>query len=412
MSLLYRLLVRRLIRRLLVRRMLAEIVLAPTLPELILALAALLVFLAAEVWSNFLGAVFKRLPVVGSTVASHVTSWIDSAEAELDTWLSELTGAMASLVTPVVLWPWYALYRLIEALTHIGTLARLGADQAATTAAQLPADLADVESKAIGAAESYTVATVQYAVTKINGDIAAVATDLSGAVASLTHDIQAVSATTTAEVENVGTALNSAVTSLTARITSVEQALSGDIGSVVQQIDTEILGVANQALTEAQAAQQTAIATASATAAALATTAVGSLDQAAHDLVIGPWAALLPALEVIAGALPEAVSEGLSLPGVIGGAVPVSIPGILAGTVAAVGAVAAEVEDCVVPNCGAMSQLGSLLNLLTDAAGLGVLLAFIEEAATNPARAVSDVESDLGALVSGTASAFRELIGL
>lgn len=412
MSLLCRLLVSRLRRRALARVMMTEVVLAPALPEMILALLALLAFLAAEVWTNFLGAILKHLPVVGNTLANDIGSWINSAKAELDNWLSELTGAMASLVTPVALWPWRLIYEAIGALNHIGGLARYATNTVEGVVAQLPSDLAGAVNQAVGAAEAYVGQVVGQAVGTINGEIAIVVSFLNTYVNQLRASISAEVQRATGAEQTIVSFLNSYVDALTARITAVETALSGEIGSVVQAIDASISSVADQALTEAKAAEQAAIAAGTTIATDLANTAVGGLDQAAHDLVIGPWAALLPALEGIAGALPEAVSDGLSLPGVLGEAVPVSVPGVLAMTVAAVGAVAVEVEDCVVPNCGAMSQLGSLLNGLTDALGLGVLLAFLEECASNPAAAVSDVENTLGGAVSDAGSAFKSLIGV
>jgi hypothetical protein len=105
--------------------------------------------------------------------------------------------------------------------------------------------------------------------------------------------------------------------------------------------------------------------------------------------------------------------------GLAGGAVTSAVAQAVAQLQPQINAIETETDSClaplcdtVTPNAKQLGNLGKLLSGFTDAALLGVLLAVLVEAVHNPGQLATDIENDLGSLVTGAASGLRSLIGV
>lgn len=392
--------------------MLTEVELAPALVDIVIGLLAAILFLAGELLKTFFNSFFTKVPVVGKYLVGAVDGGVDYVNAQVDGVFSELTRALARMASATAVWSWHfvntATSGIENGIDYGVNAGRAAANALASISPQVAQGLLDAEGFAqqkVDALSRALEGDLSTAVTSVRSEIESTAQSLRLTISTDVSNVKS-------DVDTLAGTLRDDVSNLLARMANIESILIGDVGDVVTQLEAGLASAEQDALRAAAAAESAAVATAGTAAAILANTAVGTLDQAAHDLVIGPWTALLPDLTTIIDAIPLPDIGAINLPALLDQVVPISIPGILALLGTASVAVAREVADCVVPNCGAMSGLQGLLSLLTDAAGLALLLAFLEEVASNPGAAVQDVRSELGDVVDVTASAFRGLIGL
>jgi hypothetical protein len=100
-------------------------------------------------------------------------------------------------------------------------------------------------------------------------------------------------------------------------------------------------------------------------------------------------------------------------------AVPTAVAQAVAALQPQISKIAADTAECldplcstVTPNAKQLGNLGKLLSGLTDVGLLGILLAVLKEAASHPGQLATDIENDLGGLVSSVSGELRSLIGV
>jgi hypothetical protein len=394
------------------RLVLGEIVAVPALLDIIVALLAVLVFLAAEIWAHLLKAVFGRLPLIGGKVSSEITGWFNDAESILRSFLSEQTRAFAWLVNNFALTPWRWMNSAVDAVGNVWS----AAEYAAHLAEDLVVDITKTADAAVSTAEAAAQrgldalgVTVGHEISSLAGNVTS---DLAHLSTTLLNDLTAVESKVIGDVNSVANTLTNDITSLSGRMTNIENLLIGDVEDVVASLTKQLAGAEVDARNAANAAESAAVALAGTAAAALTSDALAALDTAAHDLVIGPWDALLPKVEAIVQGLSGDVTAGLSGLGDLVGAIPATVPGILAALGVAVGVVAAEVEDCVVPNCANVNALSALMNALSSGAEWALLVALLAGVVSDPAGASKDIVAAVQPLGQAALGGVESLIGL
>lgn len=366
--------------------------LAPIIVALLIILVALAVWVLAELLARALGAI----PVAGGWIGSHVRDYADAAGRYIMVTWDLSTAALGWAVQTVVWHVWHSLYSAGLAIEHAVKLGAKAEQDVSGLAAELPQAVNAGVATAVGAAEAYAARAVagvladaeglyNKAVSVAAADAAGVLSQAEGLFNQVEHDLAVLDAIRAA-AENV----------ISGRLSALEAAVAGDVSALVGQIQGDLNVAVATAEADAAAALAAANRAAVTIATELATTAVAGLDQAAHDLVIGPWQALLPELEILVGALPLPEVQALGLPGVLTPTLPLSIPGILATLTPAIAALLSEVTTCVTPNCGPIKELGSLMNGLEKVGLAGLLFALVAGAIADPHAAADDIVASLG----------------
>lgn len=378
---------------------------------LVVALVVLLMGLALWVVSNIIARLLRSAPVIGGWVAGRVESIGSSIAHQVITDFDAVTADAGWAFAAVSRWVWHLLDSQSIAARHAVNLAAAAEADARSALAQLGGAAAG----AAAAAEHYAAALVAELGAVVQVSQRNLQANINAAIRQTEGYAAAAAAVVEANLQTVETNLqhniNSVGAVLGAQIGSVAAAIKGSVGSLVDQINADLVTAEATAEQDAQAAIAAANAFAAQVAAATAGTAVGALDQAAHDVVVGPWAALLPELGAIAGVLSPAAAGALNLPQVLTESVPASIPGILSLVVPAIGAVTTEVTDCLVPNCDALNTWGRILKGLQDVALWATLLALLQEVVHDPAAAAADIRATVGAVASPVAAGLRDLVG-
>lgn len=177
--------------------------------------------------------------------------------------------------------------------------------------------------------------------------------------------------------------------------------LRNDVNGAVSAINGTMRNLYNDALAYADKA-----------AAAAAGKALSAVTADARSELAAVWPSITSAVAGAATAAEGDFADVTAQLRAASKAVPVSIPGALA----AIGALAVPMiklaEDCTIPNCKNLSQLGrdfqSLLGLVED----GALLAFVVEAIHDPSGTADSVASEVSSVMGTAASAFDSLIGV
>jgi hypothetical protein len=388
------------------------IVVAVPLAALLLGILIILIGWGALALGRVLAKALGGVPVVGGWLSGNVEGAINAIAqvmvAELDTYTAA-AGWLFALVANNV---WELLNWVSSSIAHGVALAASAKADAANALAQIPqaaqwaVNTADAwADRVLAQAQAWYNAAVGLTYTLYNQAVTVVQDYYNQAVAHA--DAVANSALNTAETD-----LHNTAASLQANINALSAALGGDVTALVRQIDQDLTVAIATAEQAAAAALADANAFARQVASSAATASISALDQAAHDVVIGPWAALLPELETLAGALPAEVGQAIGLPGVLGEAIPASIPGILAMTIPAVAAVAAEVDSCLVPNCDTLNGLRGVTSLFGEAALWAVLVELLTRAAHSPAAAADDLAGPVADAINGAVGGIRNLVGV
>lgn len=151
-----------------------------------------------------------------------------------------------------------------------------------------------------------------------------------------------------------------------------------------------------------------------------ATAAAAAAEVDAIAAVTGPlitdlpgiWPGLVDSIDGVidtaAGDFTDAIAgiKGLDL------TIPISIGGALAVTIPAISALTRLANDCTIPNCRNLSQVGRDLQALFSLVEDGLLFAFIAELVHDPAGGVSLVEDTLGELANEAVNVGKTLIGV
>lgn len=247
-------------------------------------------------------------------------------------------------------------------------------------------NVADLNNRITGVANALgndiNVARAQ-AETYANGRAAQVQAAGAASAAALGNDINVARAEaeayTSAVSHDLGTDINNARAQANAYTDQVSRALGNDINAVKAQVSS-LIGADVSSLTAQIAAEAN-------TAEQQVKNAVATAEQYAQGLTAGVGAAAVA--QVLAQLQPQ------------------------------INALQTETDECLAPLCDTVTpnaknlgNLGKLLGLFTDAAGLGLLLALLVEAAHNPGQVVVDAENDLAGFVGDLAAGVRDLIGV
>lgn len=378
---------------------------------LMVALMALLVGLALWIFANITARLLRQAPVVGGWIAGRVEALGASIASTVINDFDAVTADAGWAFAAISRWAWNLLYSQSAAVAHAVKLAAAAESDAQQAWVNAYGSIINVENNLAG--------LIRDEIAGVEHDIAVTAQNAYNSAVNVENNVSALArglfATAEADITSAESSVLKQVSAvegvLGSQIQAVADALNGDVSTLIQQIHDGLvadIATAEQAIAAAQAAANAYAAQVAATAAG---TALGALDQAAHDLVIGPWEALLPALGAVAGALSPATAGALNIPQVLTEPVPLSIPGILSLVVPALGAVTTEVESCLVPNCDALNQWGNILRGLTDAAMWALLLALLSEVVSDPGAAAADISAVVGGLVDPIATGLLDLIG-
>lgn len=349
---------------------------------------------AAGLYNSLLGWTVQEVNYLAQAIDNaeaytfnYAYSLYQSAISYANSWgndlLADLRGDFASLAA-------YSLALFNQAVAYVQQ--EVGA--AESYAAQLFDQAQGYAAQLYNQAVAYTAAEVQAAENY--------ASQLYNDAVSFTERVQTA---LLQDLGNVQTTLGQEIGTGIADAEGYAQALARTLGS-------EITQVAAGAASEASQAEQGAIAAAGAATATAVAGVEAQIGQGLQDVVLGPWDALLPDLQTVVSAIPDTVAQALGFPAALTQAVPDTVTGILGLVVPAIGALAHEVADCEVPMCENLGPLSNLFNGLTQDAFLAALLAFLAEAATNPAGALSEAEAVIVPPVQAAESAFRSLLGV
>lgn len=378
------------------------------LVALLFMLAAIAIWLLGEVAARLLG----HIPLVGGAIASEARSLAAAAGTGLLDDFDAVAGEAGWLFAALSAWAWQHLWATSQAVGHATGLAIEGINDAATALGEIPHAVAVAEATAIGAAERYAFSEVSALAVDVRNDYysALIAADNAyNRAAGLAEGlVGGLAGAVRADV----TALEGDIGAVAGQLGQVERILAGDVSSLLSTIAGDLNIAIATAEQDAKAAEAAAIAAAQTLSAVAAAGAVGALNLGAHDLVLGPWAALLPELGAIAGALPADVVQALGLEGILNEPLAGTIPGILAMTIPAIAAIGVEVERCVIPQCANLGQLSNLFQNLLQDAMWAILLGLLVEAAHNPAAVSQDVQASLLGPANDLLSGIRSLVGI
>lgn len=381
---------------------------APLLVALMILLVAIAAWVATEIIARMLGGV----PLVGGWIASHVRAFANVLLTGLLADFDAVTADAGWLFASIAAWAWQHMFATSQAIGHVAGIA----SDALGTAEQALADVASsagaAVATAVATAEAFTVHEIAATVGTIDSELHTITADIGSTLRSLADTIVSDFDRAEHDIAQVASDAGHSLAVLADDITAIERTLAGDVGSLLTDIQSSLAVAIATAEQDALAAEHAAESVAESLAQAAAAGAVGALDLAAHDLVIGPWAALLPELEAIAAHIPVAVQDVIGLSAVLAESVPVSIPGILSMAIPAIAALGVEVEQCVIPQCDNLSGLTNLFQNLLGDAMWAVLIALLIEAAHDPAAVSQDVQATLLGPAEDILSGIRSLVGI
>ena len=341
---------------------------AVDLVAMAVALLCILLLLAGNQIFRVIAAVFSKVPVIGGTISSVITSTLADTMASIASTLESQVAGWAEFL--------WGLAHSLWNFANIAATSIADAKNWAFSAWQHADNLFESSTSTINA-------RVQAALGPLEADIGSVQ-DL------LNNDIAALSAAGAAG-------------------TAAAEALAHALADQVQSEAATLFGQAEAAAT---AGVQQAEALAQALADQVQSEAVTLFGQAegAIGVIQGQVQALPGQIE---GTIPGIV-DGI-VPGIIAGA----IPGILAQVIPRVAALEAQADECleplcdtVTPNAGRLGNLGNLFKGLEDLAVEAVILALAAEAVHNPAAVAHDVETVVSDVGGGALRGFRGLVGI
>lgn len=381
------------------------------------AIAAILCVVFMLAWAEW-GATISTnldvgLPIVGHVLGNLVSNALNDAYSAIVGWLDAKLWPLVSLL----LAPLYALAGLFGSIP--AALNALYVQVYSISRGLIP--------YAIGVAEQYALDLVNYLQSQmillgqrdldlINYVQSSLAATISGAVANLTGLINYVQQAAFRYADAILTQ------ALTAVVTAEQVAMryaDGLYGQAVAYIDRALAQLASR-VTAAESAAAAATADALAQAETFATTAaaaatgvlVTDLDKALAGAEAGVWTGVRDGVIAVEGVL------GTDLPDIMAGikAIPVDVPLDIAGAIAGAAAISIPMlkfmEQCGIPNCKNLSQLGrdlqALLGLVEDASFLALLIELIH----SPGNAYQTIEDEFGSIITDTTSTMRSLFSV
>jgi hypothetical protein len=215
-----------------------------------------------------------------------------------------------------------------------------------------------------------------------------------------------------ADINSVEAALGNEIQYVAGQIQSLDQVLTGGLATLAATVSAEIAAETSQAEKDIAAAVASAEAVAAGLASVASAGAIGALDKTVADVLNPALHALEDDLSKVAAALGAAAASIPGLEALLKNPTVIGTATGLAALGAIVGAIAAELSECVTPFCSSISKLDALLKALEDVAVWAALLALLIEAAHDPLAAVTAIEDGLADLAHATAAGFRDLIGI
>lgn len=371
-------------------------------------LAAIAIWLLGEVAARLLG----HIPLVGGYIASEARALAGAVGTGLLDDFDYVAGEAGWLFASISAWAWQHLFNTSLAVGHAVGLAIEGIDGAAQALGEIPNVAREVEAYAAGEAANAFRGAVGVAEGLYNDAVAYAGRVAADAEVFAEQHADQLFNDAVGDINRLAGVVGADVSILSGEIANVERILAGDVSSLLSTIAGDLSIAVATAEQDALHAEQVAIAAAATLATEAAAGAVGALNLGAHDLVLGPWAALLPELGAIVEALPADVVQALGLEGLLHQPLSTTIPGILAMTIPAIAAIGVEVERCVIPQCANLGNLSNLFaNLLQDALWL-LLIALLAEAVHDPAAISRDVQDSLLGPAQAMLGGLRGLVGV
>jgi hypothetical protein len=199
-----------------------------------------------------------------------------------------------------------------------------------------------------------------------------------------------------------------------AEAAAIGWARAGDqaLGRAINGVAGTVAGLEATSVKLIDAGVARAITVAEGYAAAQAANAIHVVDVEAA----GALAAVADGLIIDVGKLADVIGTDLPDIGAAVRAIPRAVPTDLAGTLGMVGALSVPMirfmEQCGIPNCRNLSQVGRELRDLLGALEDGTLIAFLAMLCTDPQGAASVVTNDLAPIIDGAVGAARDLMGV
>lgn len=386
------------------------------LPELgALAAVAALLIIAAALWvlqgliRNSLG----RLPVVGSWINQNIDAALNDARNAV------LDGAGATWGVAKTLFRWMvAFFR-----NPVGQLLFLAAQGYQFASKVRNVWLPSLEIRVLNstaswfnAAQTYALGLYRAAVTDINGAVASALVTASGWFTTAERDTARLFATAETDITHALVTAELDAAALAGRVASAASA-EFRAAETFAAGETAALGAAVRGELSTLAGALTAgVATAEAVAAARLAAVQGGiytdLETWADKAVTGWWPDAAGELDALRGTLGADFPWLRDLTAGLAGAGAIGLAGALIRSMATSQAVTRLATDCIVPNCRNLSPYGrDLSNLLGDVS-TAALLAWLIEAAADPAGWARDTGAVLGPIASGATTAAKTLLGV
>lgn len=386
----------------------------PAVGAIVLALFALLFMLAWQAWGTTIVRTLSiNLPIIGNVIGNAVAALLEGTYAVAATFFDAVIGPITSLIlSPIV------------AVENIFTLivqnsAALYNKLYVVVRSTIPAALATAESYALDLS-NYVLSQAQaLAATNlalINYVQSQAAALVNSAVSTLTADINYVATQAADYAYSLYQNALGAINYVQAQAIAYANAIYADaVNFTVTEVNKAIAyaeSVAAAAATDTVHALATAEAYADTTATHIAGVLVTDAEQELVQAVNAIWPDVVNGVIAVQGVI------ATDLPDIAAGlrAIPVSKALTWGESLAGVAAVSVPMlkalEQCVVPNCRNLSQLGrdlqALLGLVEDAS----FLAFLIELITKPDAAYQTVDDIFGPALNAAASGAKDLFGL
>lgn len=386
------------------------------LPELgALAAVAALLIIAAALWvlqgliRNSLG----RLPVVGGWINSNIDAALNDARNAV------LSGASATWGVARTLFRWMVAFFKNPMFQILFFASEAYSFASRVRNVYLPSLENRVLIDASGwfsTAESYALGLYRNVTNYANGLFAQALVTASGWFTTAERNTVALFDTATADIANaLVTAEHDAAnlvaassTALLADIRSAETLAAGEITGLAASVQSAVDRLAGD-ITSGVARAETI---AAANAAALVGGIYTDLETWADKAVAGAWPDAAGELDALRRTLGADFPWLRDLLPALAGAGAIGLAGALIRSMATSQALTRLADECVVPNCRNIGGYGRELADLVGVVSTASLLAWMIEAAADPAGWARDTDAVLGPIASGATQAARTLLGI
>lgn len=388
------------------------IVAAPAI--VIAALFALLFLWAWQQWRvTIVNCLDISIPFLGKVIAYAVDSLLTTAYAIIVYYLDRLVNPLYN----AVLAPLYSISNMISAA--LAAVQPMGTLLAKTVITTIPAAATHAMAYSLNLTDylqSQLVANVNALSARIAATLAAAEayteTRVSAVIGVINYVQANVIAFATAEFNQAVALIHSAEANLLA---SINYVYTQTVSYAYQQGQAAIAyaeGVAATAARDTAHALAAAESYATTAATQIAGALITDVQTGVAIAVDGVW----PQIDAGVIAVEGVIATDLPDIGALLKAVPRAVPGDIAGALAGVTALSLPMlkylEQCGIPNCRNLSQLGrdlqALLGLVEDAAFLALIIELIRE----PEQAAATVEDTFGGILSGAVDAARSLLSV